>query len=193
MQITHFGHACVLLDTGSARILIDPGMFSTGFETLPGLTAVLLTHEHPDHVDAERVAALEVPVYAPFGAYQSVKPGDRLELGGSRIEIVGGEHAVVHRDIPVVANVGYVVDDGAFYHPGDSLVVPARPVDVLALPTSGPWLKLGEAVDFLRAVKPRTAGPIHESALANPAFAFDLIRGLTPAPITFEEFPRAGR
>lgn len=191
MQITHFGHACVLLDTGSARILIDPGMYSTGFETLTDLTAVLVTHEHFDHIDADRVAALGVPVYAPFGAYQPVKPGDRLELGGSRIDVIGGEHAVIHADIPVITNVGYVVDDGAFYHPGDSFVVPSQPVDVLALPTSGPWLKLGEAVDYLRAVKPRTAGPIHEGALSNPAFAFQIIRDLTPAGITFEEFPKS--
>jgi L-ascorbate metabolism protein UlaG (beta-lactamase superfamily) len=152
-----------------------------------------VTHEHVDHVDADRVAALGVPVYAPFGPYNAVKPGDRLEFGDSRIDVVGGEHAVIHRDIPVITNVGYVVDDGAFYHPGDSFFVPVRPVDVLALPTSGPWLKLGEAVDYLRAVKPRTAGPIHEGALANPAFAFEIIRGLTPATITFEEFPRPGR
>jgi len=40
----------VLLDTGAARLLIDPGAFSTDFETLTGLDAVLVTHEHSDHV-----------------------------------------------------------------------------------------------------------------------------------------------
>jgi L-ascorbate metabolism protein UlaG (beta-lactamase superfamily) len=193
MQITHFGHACVLVDTGTDRILLDPGIFSPGFETLTWLSAVLVTHDHVDHFDADRLAALRsanpgMPVYGPSGL--PVVPGDRLDIGGSRVDVVGGSHAVIHADIPVVPNVGYLVDDGAFFHPGDSFFVPSRRVDVLALPTSGPWLKLGEAVDYLRAVAPRTAGPIHEGALANPAFAFDVIRGLTPTGVTFEEFPR---
>ncbi|MCA1695075.1 MAG: MBL fold metallo-hydrolase, partial [Actinobacteria bacterium] len=46
MEITHFGHSCVLLDTGSARLLIDPGTWSEGFEDLTGLDAVLITHQH---------------------------------------------------------------------------------------------------------------------------------------------------
>ena len=37
---------------------------------------------------------------------------------------------------------------------------------MLGLPTGAPWLKLSEAVDFLRAVAPRTAVPIHEAVLS---------------------------
>lgn len=40
VEITHFGHSCVLLDTGSARLLIDPGTWCEGFEDLTGLDAV---------------------------------------------------------------------------------------------------------------------------------------------------------
>ena len=58
MEVTHFGHSCVLLDTGAARLLIDPGNFSTDFENVTGLDAVLVTHQHPDHLDLERLPAL---------------------------------------------------------------------------------------------------------------------------------------
>ncbi|MGH3630993.1 MAG: MBL fold metallo-hydrolase, partial [Sciscionella sp.] len=58
MKIVHYGHSCVLLDTGSARLLVDPGCFSSGFENLTDLDAVLITHQHVDHVDTGKLVAL---------------------------------------------------------------------------------------------------------------------------------------
>ena len=39
-------------------------------------------------------------------------------------------------------------------------------MDTLLVPASAPWLKLGEALDFVRAVKPRRAYPIHDATLS---------------------------
>ena len=47
-------------------------------------------------------------------------------------------------------------------HPGDALFVPDEPVDVLATPAAAPWMKISEAVDYLRAVAPTRAVPIHQ-------------------------------
>jgi L-ascorbate metabolism protein UlaG (beta-lactamase superfamily) len=180
VRITHFGHSCVLLDTGSARLLFDPGVFSAGFEELRDLDAILITHQHFDHLDAERLPALvaanpQAALVVDPGSVeetgklgldaQRVAPGDALTLGGAAVSVVGGEHAIIHPSVPMPPNAGYVVDHGAFYHPGDSLFVPEQRVDVLGLPTAAPWLKTGEAVDFLRAVAPRVAVPIHEGLL----------------------------
>ena len=44
MRITHLGHSCLLVETAGQRILIDPGVFSHGFEELTDLSAVLITH-----------------------------------------------------------------------------------------------------------------------------------------------------
>lgn len=197
MQITHFGHSCVLLDTGAARLLIDPGTFSSGFESLTGLDAVLVTHQHPDHLDADRLAALlranpdvrlvvdrgtadELAAGPLSGAgHEVATPGDALALAGARVEVLGGDHAVIHPDLPVIPNNAYLVD-GTHLHPGDAFPTLPTPVDVLLLPTAAPWLKASESVDYLRAMTPRTAVPIHQGLLARPQVFYGLFTNLAP-------------
>ncbi|SMD07496.1 MBL fold metallo-hydrolase [Lentzea albidocapillata] len=191
MKLVHFSHACVLLESGSTRILIDPGTFSSGFEDLEDLDAVLVTHQHFDHIDAERLPALlkanpRAQLIVDEGTAPSVenatvaRPGDTFKIGDTTVRVVGGQHAVIHEDIPIVPNAAYVVGDGAFYHPGDSLFVPDEDIDVLGLPAGAPWLRTGEAVDFMRAVKPRVAVPIHEKTLASPQMAVRFFEMLKP-------------
>ncbi|CAM06305.1 L-ascorbate metabolism protein UlaG (beta-lactamase superfamily) [Saccharopolyspora erythraea NRRL 2338] len=205
MQITHFGHSCVLLETGSARLLLDPGTFSSGFEDLRDLDGVLITHQHPDHLDFDRVPALlehnpharfiadhgsaEIAESKGFGV-TTAAPGDTLSFGATTVDVVGGKHAVIHPDLPLVDNIGYLVDGGAFYHPGDSFHVPQQRVDVLGLPTGAPWLKLSESVDFLRAVGPRVAVPIHEAVLARPEMHYRMFEQLGPEDTTVNVLDR---
>jgi L-ascorbate metabolism protein UlaG (beta-lactamase superfamily) len=202
VETTHYGHACVLLDTGAARLLIDPGTFSTGFETVEGLDAVLVTHQHFDHLDTDRLGALlganpEARLIVDSGTagqlagieHEVVEPGASFEVAGARVEVLGGEHAVIHPDIPVIANNAYLVD-GTHLHPGDAYTPPPGPIDVLFLPTGAPWLKVSEAVDYLRAVAPRTAVPIHEAVLARPAMHYGLFEQLGPEKTTIKVLDR---
>ena len=192
MRITHLGHACLLVETGGVRLLIDPGVFSTGFEELTGLDAVLVTHAHPDHLDSEKLpqlleandgAVLRVePGLAAnlretgfdqeaLGGLAPLHPGEHLDLGSARVRAVGGQHALIHPDVPRIGNIGLVVSaagEPVLFHPGDSYGTAVEDVDVLALPVNAPWAAGRETVDFLRAVHPSVAVPVHD-ALLSPA------------------------
>lgn len=185
MRLTHFGHSCLLAEFGETAVLFDPGTFAHGFEGITGLSAIVITHQHPDHVDVERLPALleanpGVPLYADRQTATQLGPmctavqvGDELAVGGVTIRALGGRHAVIHPEIPVIDNISYLVDEGEqrgrFLHPGDALFVPDEPVDVLATPAAAPWMKISEAVDYLRAVGPARAVPIHQGIIAPAA------------------------
>jgi len=191
MRLTKYEHACVLVEDGDARVLIDPGTYSHGFENLSGLTAVLITHQHPDHVDVDRLrpllernpgasvhadeATAEILAEQRIGT-SAVRAGDRIDAG-IEVSVYGVHHARLHEDIPVVLNVGYLVG-GRFFHPGDAFTVPDVPVDVLGLPTAAPWLKLSESIDYVRTVAPRMAVPIHEAIHAMPDMVYQHFRNL---------------
>jgi L-ascorbate metabolism protein UlaG (beta-lactamase superfamily) len=196
VQITRYGHSCLLVEDGDARVLLDPGVFSSGFEELRGLTAVLVTHQHPDHLDLERLRALlaanlDARLHVDEGSaaalgglpHTVVRAGDVLDLG-TRVEVHGTQHAVIHPDLPRIPNVGYLVG-GRFFTPGDALTVPDADVEVLGLPTAAPWLKLSEAVDLLRAVAPRSAFPVHDAVLAQPQIWYGQFGALAPEGTTF--------
>ncbi len=181
MRITHFGHSAVLVEVADRRLLIDPGNFSDSWHSLTDLDAVVITHQHPDHVDPEHVPALlaanpQALVYVepqvvdkvPLTGARPLSAGATVELGGVTISAVGGQHALIHRDIPRIGNIGVVVSASAeptVFHPGDSLSDVPQGVDVVAIPAYGPWAAMRETIDFVRAVGAPQGFLIHEGLL----------------------------
>lgn len=185
MELTHFGHSCLHVELDGTTLLFDPGTFSHGFEGITGLSAILITHQHPDHADPQRLPALVeanpgAALYADpqtaaqlGGDWRAVGVGDEFTVGPLRVRGAGGRHAVIHPEIPVIDNISYLIGDAGhparLMHPGDALFVPGEPVEVLATPAAAPWMKISEAVDYLRAVAPRHAVPIHQGIIAEDA------------------------
>jgi L-ascorbate metabolism protein UlaG (beta-lactamase superfamily) len=175
MRITKYTHACVRLDDGNGVLVIDPGTWSES-TALIGADAVLVTHEHSDHIDVVRLAELGVPVYAPAGADIAglevipVSAGDAFTAAGFAVAAVGGRHAPIYGGQPDCPNLGYVVGESV-YHPGDSLHVPLESVETLLVPAQGSWLKMAEAIDFVKAVGPRRALAIHDAQINDRGLA----------------------
>lgn len=184
MRLTKLGHACVRVEDGGTTLVLDPGVF-TQEDAAEGADAVLITHEHPDHYDPERLRRSDAPVFT-IGAVAAriredapdvaervtvVRPEDAWAVGGFGIEAVGELHAVIHPDLPRFDNSGYLLtlsdgpDDSAgttVFHPGDALTGPSVPVDVLLVPVSAPWMKISEGIDFARTIGAARNVAIHD-------------------------------
>lgn len=208
MQLTKFTHACVRLDDGDRSLVIDPGVFSEVDQALDGAGGVLITHEHIDHLEPDKLRAAvaadpRLRVWAPRGVAASladldeqvvaVEPGTSFEAVGFSIRTFGTQHALIHPLIPMVANIGYLIDEDVF-HPGDAFTVPDVPVRTLLIPTMAPWSKTAEVIDFAIAVRAPHAFQIHDSLVTPVATGMiegHLQRITAPFGVTFEHLQPA--
>ncbi|ALJ20103.1 MBL fold metallo-hydrolase [Microbacterium sp. No. 7] len=180
MRVTKHEHACLRLEQGGSTLVIDPGDFTPPLHGVQALAGIVLTHQHPDHwtpehLDRLRRDAPEAPIFGPAGLAAAaaghdvtvVHAGDTAQAGPFALRFFGGRHNVIHESIPVIDNVGVLVDD-VFYYPGDSYAVPEGvDVQLLAAPIGAPWLKIGEAMDFVLATRPRRAFGTHDMGLSS--------------------------
>lgn len=178
MTIKKLKHCCMLIDTGKARIITDPGVYSLEeHDKVAHADIVLITHEHADHFHMESLKALvkrcpDISVIANDAVgelitkegikHHIMRHGDKLRIKGVDIQAYGDKHAVIHSEWPIVSNVGFFVDEKLFY-PGDALTDPKRPVGCLALPVAGPWIKISDAIDYAISLKPKIAFPVHDA------------------------------
>lgn len=179
MKLTKMEHAALTLEVSGRRLFIDPGSFTTALTDTANTAAVVITHEHADHWTPEqldRILAMnpDVPIYGPAGVAAAatgynvtvVGDGDTAEAGPFRLRFFGARHAVIHESIPVVDNVGVLVND-ELYYAGDAFTVPeGAQVGTLAVPAGAPWMKIAEAMDYVLAVKPLRSFTTHEMLLS---------------------------
>lgn len=179
MLLTKFKHACFSVTKDDQTVVVDPGVFSDDFTTPENVVAVVITHEHPDHLDQTHLQSIidknpnvvilaHRSITAQLGQFktQTVAAGETITIGGFSLAFYGGEHAIIHPSIPVITNLGVMIE-GKIYYPGDSFVTPGQPVEVLALPACAPWMKVSEAMDFLATITPTIAFPTHDSLLSD--------------------------
>lgn len=198
MKITKFGHACLLIEEKDARILIDPGSFSTLQNAVENVDAIFITHEHLDHLSIECLQTIlpkspQAVIYTNPGVGQKLKEAgvsyrllgdtEKTAIKGVAVEGVGVDHALVYRSLPIVNNTGYMIAN-RFFYPGDALTLPNRPVEILAYTAIAPWMRIAEGVEYAKAVKPKIAFPVHDGFLKRIASVY--------YRIPEQEFTKAG-
>ena len=178
MKITKHGHACLELELDSKTVIIDPGSYTEELTNLGNVVAVVVTHKHDDHCDDAKIAQIKKdnPAVQIFGTSEvaarlsgmgvtTVYHGDYYEVGSFKLEFFGDMHQVIHESIPLVQNTAVLVN-GDLYYAGDSYTKPDVKVKALACPTSAPWLKIGDVIDYIQEIKPAICFPTHNALLS---------------------------
>lgn len=178
MKVTKLEHACLILEQNGEKVIIDPGFYTRPVEGETNVKAIVITHAHDDHCFEEQIDRIlkDNPAAEIFGTDEVVKRiaprkatavhhGDFYKAGTFTLEFIGDMHAEIHRSIPLIQNSGVMVND-YLYYPGDSFTRPDRKVELLACPSSAPWAKVSEIMDFVDEVKPKRAFPTHNIHLS---------------------------
>ena len=178
MKVTKFEHACMVVEKMDSQLVIDPGGYTPPLTDLLDVVAIVITHEHADHWTPEQLTRIldrnpQVRILGPAGvahaaadfAVEVVQHDDRVTVGDFDLAFFGSKHAVIHESIPLVDNVAVLVNE-TLYYAGDSYTLPELPVPVLAAPVGAPWLKIGDAMDYVMAVAARKVFPVHEAPLS---------------------------
>jgi L-ascorbate metabolism protein UlaG (beta-lactamase superfamily) len=179
MRLTKLEHACLILDEAGKTLIVDPGSFTTPLVGTSNVVGIVITHEHTDHWTGDQLKRIvernpDVQIFGPAGVAAAasefditvVHGGDTIEVAPFTLRFFGEKHAVIHRSIPVVDNVGVLIND-VLYYAGDSFTIPEGiTVDTLAVPAGAPWLKISEVMDYVEAIKPRRSFPTHEMVLS---------------------------
>lgn len=183
MKITKFGHCCLLIEELGLRILTDPGSYSSGQDEVKGIDIVLISHhEHRDHLHMDSLKAVlknnpgaKLMTNRNVGAilnkekmtYVLLEEGQRTSEKGVSIEAFGKKHAVIYPTLPEIHNTGFLIG-GRFFYPGDALTIPLSGVEILAFPATGVWVKLSEAIDYVKKIGPKICFPVHDNNLKFP-------------------------
>ena len=184
MRITHLGHSCLLVETGGQRILLDPGAFSSAVAGVTGLDVILVTHQHADHLDLQRLPALleinpQARLYAePQAAavmaeagigFEHTVAGEELSFGRVLVMPVGEKHALINEALPRIGNLGVVIrveGEPSLFHPGDAYDGEPGLIDILAVPLNAPWTASRDTVAFAQRIAPKVSVPIHDALLS---------------------------
>lgn len=181
MKITKFAHCSLLVDTAKARILFDPGIYSGDLSAATDLDAVIITHQHSDHLDIDKLKTVlshndGVTIITHDGPseqlraanidHELLRAGQSIVVGSSQIEAFEAPHEQIYHDFNLVPNLGFLIDE-EFCFAGDSFHLPPKTekIKLLALPVCAPWLKISEAIDYAKKIKPPKCIPVHDGFL----------------------------
>jgi L-ascorbate metabolism protein UlaG (beta-lactamase superfamily) len=182
LKITFIGHGTLVFEYGGKVIHVDPWGKLADYSKLPKADLILITHEHPDHLDLDAIKKIKTDKTVVIltknciskGATGEVmNNGDTKTVAGIKIEAVPAYNLVHKRDTgqpfhPKGEGNGYVLTfgDKKVYVAGDTKNTPEvkalKGIDIAFLPMNLPYTMTPEMVaDAAKAFKPKILYPYH--------------------------------
>jgi L-ascorbate metabolism protein UlaG (beta-lactamase superfamily) len=182
LKITFIGHGSLMFEIGGAVILVDPWSKLADYSKLPKATLVLVTHEHPDHLDTaaiKKVSTGHTTVICTASCAKALPKGivmangETRTVGAFRIEAVPAYNIIHKRPDgtpwhPKGVGNGYVITfgDKRVYVAGDTENVPEmkdlKSIDVAFLPMNLPYTMTPEMVaEAAKSFMPKVLYPYH--------------------------------
>lgn len=181
VRITPIFHASLLIEAGGKAIYVDP-WGKGNYDGLPAADLILITHIHPDHLDAAEIAKLSKPgttiiappaVAATVTSAKILRNGESTTWEGWAVDAMpmynmkrGPEAGKFFHDKG--RGNGYVLTYGGkrFYIAGDTEGIPEmralRNIDVAFVPMNLPYtMPPEEAAEAVRAFHPKVVYPYH--------------------------------
>lgn len=180
MKITKYDHSCMVLDKDSTRLVIDPGSFTELPSNLDGIAFVIVTEEHHDHFSLDNLKKIidknpDVQIYTTTAVHNelielginahAISGNQSIELGDFQVEFSETDHAIVYQSSPCKSLA--IKIDAKLYYPSDTYRTIDDKITVFALPTSGPWFKVAQSIEFANAIKSEVVLVTH-NALNSP-------------------------
>jgi L-ascorbate metabolism protein UlaG (beta-lactamase superfamily) len=182
LTITFIGHGTLMFSFRGNTILVDPWSRLADYSKLPKADIVLLTHDHPDHLDraALKLVSTEKTVLILTQECRNqglggtvMKNGDTTAVSGIGIEAVpaytiAGKRPDGRPFHPRGSGNGYIMTFGGtrVYVAGDTENTPEmkllRRIDIAFLPMNLPYTMTPEMVaDAALAFRPKLLYPYH--------------------------------
>jgi L-ascorbate metabolism protein UlaG (beta-lactamase superfamily) len=181
MKISKFLHSCLTFEKDGFKLLVDPGMFSFAEglvkpEIFGDVSAIIITHNHPDHLDVENLkkilAAGKSEVYANAQVKQELEKAGidaillhegAVNIGPFKIEAISVKHEPL-LDAPTPEMTALVIDD-CILHPVDSFeekLLAYKNIELLLLPIMAPFTNEIKVADFADRLQPKQILPVHD-------------------------------
>lgn len=181
MKISKYLHSCLVFELDGYKLLFDPGKFSFAegevtAEMFKDVNAVVITHIHPDHYDADilkQILALSGAVVITntqigadldkAGIVYTIFEEGAANFGPFILKAFPVAHEPI-MDNPLPQMTGFIINDKVL-HPVDSMedkLLEYKGIELLLMVTMAPFANEPRISGFADRLQPKQILPVHD-------------------------------